>query len=65
MDQRTAAVVKGWLALTEEQRTEFDTTIREYRGAPDYSTRHRIQESIERKADVGPYATAKCACCGK
>lgn len=69
MDRNVAAVIQGFVALTDAQGAEFVESVNEYiNGAA--PTKERIVREARRdfgaitKVDLGPVSQA-CPCCGR
>ena len=66
MNEKTNRVFNGWLALTENERNDFEKAVREYQAAP-IDKRARLRESTRdhaTKMQTGPLSQG-CPCCGR
>jgi len=66
MNDKTAKVFNGWLALTVEERQKFNEALREYTEKPE-SGKAEFRESVRKSAtrmETGPLGKG-CPCCGR
>lgn len=64
MDERVARVALGWINLSQAEREEVQRFVNAYFREEDYGKSRSLKESLQRKADVGPYASSTtCPCC--
>lgn len=67
MNEKTNKVFNGWLALTTDERQEFQKAVRDYIEQPE-SGKMKIRESVSKTAgtrmETGPLGRG-CPCCGR
>lgn len=64
MDRQTEQVFKGFLKLTPRQRQDLIDALNDY--LKQTSTKQKqIEETYNKRADLGPLASNVCIYCGK
>lgn len=64
MTSNVKKVLKGYLRLTESERTELLQEIEKHRQAT-FSERTIIEKGISDAVSLGPLSSGACPCCGR
>lgn len=67
MNDKTRRVFNGWLALSTDERDEFEKAVKEYNATPSTKQRELRESSQDRvlKMQTGPLGPGACPCCGR
>ncbi|MEI2610111.1 MAG: hypothetical protein V9G20_15925 [Candidatus Promineifilaceae bacterium] len=65
MNRNAEQVFKGFLNLTDEEKSLLVDLINNYYREETFIKRKQMQESYNKRVDLGPISSNHCACCGR